>query len=187
MAGDQKEQFAYAASFKKYRTLESETIAALLWFIRRYVPSSPEARVIDIGCGPGQYALFLASETPAKIFATDLSRAMVLQGREQTNAHLVCWALSDACCLPFADESFDVLLLFMVLHQVSDPKKALQEAYSLLRPGGHCLIFTHSHRQLDQQTLFRFFPEARKVNKKRMPSLMKLKGLLPLSGSPSCG
>ena len=133
---------------------------------------------MDIGCGPGRYALLLASKTEAQIFATDLSRAMVQQGREQANANLVCWALSDACRLPFADESFDAILLFLVLHQVADPKKALQEAYRLLRPGGHCLISTHSHRQLDRQTLFRFFPEARKVNKKRMPSLAKLKDLL---------
>jgi len=62
--------------------------------------------------------------------------------------------------MPFADQSFDATLLFLVLHLVKDTKKALQETYRILRPGGHCLILTHSHSQLDRQTLFRFFPEA---------------------------
>ena len=51
-----------------------------------------------------------------------------------------------------------------------------------MRPGGHCLILTHSYSQLDRQTLFRFFPEARKLNKRRMLSLTKLKGLLRAIG-----
>jgi ubiquinone/menaquinone biosynthesis C-methylase UbiE len=80
--------------------------------------------------------------------------------------------------MPFAGERFDAALLFLVLHVVKDSKQALQEVYRILRPGGHCLILTHSHLQLDRQTVFRFFPEARKLQKKRMLSLTKLKELV---------
>ena len=174
MAGDQKAP-DYAASFGKYRSQTTETTAALIRAVLRYVPSSPGARVIDIGCGTGRYALQLASATEAQVFATDLSREMVEQGREKDNGEDVSWLLSDACRIPFADESFDVALLFLVLHVLKDSKKGLEEAYRILRPGGHCLILTHSHFQLDRQTLFRLFPEARKLNKRRMLSLTKLK------------
>jgi ubiquinone/menaquinone biosynthesis C-methylase UbiE len=168
----------YAGSFEKYRSQRTETTAALIQSVLWYVPSSPGARLIDIGCGPGQYALLLASATEAKIFATDLSRAMVERGQEKDNTQDVSWFLSDACRMPFTDESFDAALLFLVLHVVKDSKKALQEAYRILRPGGHCLILAHSHSQLDRQTIFRFFPEARKLNKRRMLSLTKLKELV---------
>jgi ubiquinone/menaquinone biosynthesis C-methylase UbiE len=168
----------YAASYGKYRTQTTETTAALLQSVLRYVPSSPRARVIDIGCGTGRYALLLASVSEAQIFATDLSRAMVEQGRDKDDSKDVCWFLSDACGIPFVGESVDVVLLFLVLHVVKDSKKALQEAYRILRSGGHCLILTHSYSQLDQQTIFRFFPEARKLNKRRMLSLTKLKRLV---------
>ena len=109
------------------------------------------------------------------LFANDLSREMVEQGRVRDNGGDVCWLLSDACRIPFADGNFDVALLFLVLHVLKNSMKGLQEAYRILRPGGHCLILTHSHFQLDRQTLFRLFPEARKLNKKRMLSLTKLK------------
>ena len=177
MAGDQKEP-DYAASFGKYRSQTTETTAALIRSVLRYVPSSPGTRVIDIGCGTGRYALRLASATEAKVFAADLSRAMVEQGRGKDNSDDVSWLLSDACRIPFADESFDMALLFLVLHVVKDSKKALQEAYRILRPGGNCLILAHSHPQLDRQTVFRLFPEARKLNKRRMLSLTKLKELV---------
>ena len=177
MAGDRKEP-DYADSFERYRSQAAETTAALIRSVLRYVPSSSGARVIDIGCGTGRYALLLASGTEAQVFATDLSRAMVEKAREKDKGQDVSWSLSDACRMPFAGESFDVALLFLVLHVVKDSKKALQETYRILRPGGYCLILTHSRTQLDRQTVFRFFPEARKLNKRRMLSLTKLKELV---------
>jgi ubiquinone/menaquinone biosynthesis C-methylase UbiE len=177
MADDQKET-DYAASFEKFRSQTTETTTALIRSVLLYVPSSPGARVIDIGCGTGRYALLLASMTEARVFATDLSWAMVEKGRQKDNAQNMSWSLSDACRIPFADESFDAALLFLVLHVLKDPKEALQEAYRILRPGGHCLILVHSHAQLDRQILFRFFPEARKLNKRRMLSLAKLRELV---------
>ena len=168
----------YAVSFEKYRSRTTVTTAAMIRSVLRYVPTSPGARVIDIGCGTGRYALLLASATEAPVFATDLSRAMVDKAREKDDGQDVSWFLSDACRMPFAGESFDVALLFLVLHVVKDSKTALQEAYRILRSGGHCLILTHSRPQLDRQTVFRFFPEARKLNKRRMLSLTKLKELV---------
>ena len=177
MAGDQKGP-DYATSFGKYRSQTTETTSALIRSVLRYVPTSPGARVIDIGCGTGRYALLLVSATEAQVFATDLSRAMVDKSREKDNGQDVSWFLSDACRMPFAGESFDVAFLFLVLHVVKDSKTALQEAYRILRPGGYCLILTHSRTQLDRQTVFRYFPEARKLNKRRMLSLTKLKELV---------
>jgi ubiquinone/menaquinone biosynthesis C-methylase UbiE len=176
MRAEEKEA-DYADSFEKYRSQETEGVAALVQAVLRYVPSSPRARVVDIGCGPGRYALVLASATEARIFATDLSPAMIRKGKEKDDARGVSWFLSDACHLPFSDRSFDVILLFLVLHVVKDVKKAMEEGYRILRPGGHCFVLTRSHWQLDRETLFRFFPEARKLNKRRMPSLTRLKAL----------
>jgi ubiquinone/menaquinone biosynthesis C-methylase UbiE len=181
MAGDPVE-LDYAASFGKYRSEKTDTTAALIRSILRYVPGSSGAKVIDIGCGTGRYALPLALACSAQVLAADLSRAMVEQGRGKDSGGAVSWFLSDACRMPFSGETFDVVLLFLVLHVVKDSSKALQEAYRILQPGGHCLILAHSHSQLDRQTLFRFFPEARKLNKRRMLSLTALKKLLRETG-----
>jgi ubiquinone/menaquinone biosynthesis C-methylase UbiE len=171
-------ELEYADSFEKYRSKTTEMTAALIRSVLRYVPFSPRAKVIDIGCGTGRYALLLDAATEAQIFATDLSMEMLEKGRHEDHAHHVSWFRCDACEMPFADESFDAALLFLVLHLVRDLKTALQEAHRILRPGGYCLIFAHSYSQLDRQTIFRFFPEARKLNKRRMLSLAKLQRLV---------
>jgi ubiquinone/menaquinone biosynthesis C-methylase UbiE len=177
MAGDRKEP-EYAVSFDKYRSHTTETTAALIRSVLRYVPSSPGARIIDIGCGTGRYALPLARATGVQVFATDLSWAMAGKGRAKDTAKDVSWSLSDACRIPFVDETFDAAFLFLVLHVVKDPRKALREAYRILRPGGHCLILAHTYSQMDRQTVLSFFPEARKLNKRRMLSLTKAKDLV---------
>jgi len=60
MAGGRKEP-DYADSFERYRSQTTETTSVLIRSVLRYVASSPRARVIDIGCGTGRYALLLAS------------------------------------------------------------------------------------------------------------------------------
>jgi len=48
---------------------------------------------------------------------------------------------ASAECLPYRDESFDVVLLHEVLEHVRDDRAAVTEAYRVLRPGGHIVIF----------------------------------------------
>ena len=43
----------------------------------------------------------------------------------------------DAAKLPFADDRFEVVLSFAVLHHVGDSRRAVAEAVRVLRPGGH--------------------------------------------------
>jgi SAM-dependent methyltransferase len=43
----------------------------------------------------------------------------------------------DAARLPFADDCFDVVLSFAMLHHVGDWQRAVAEAVRVLRPGGH--------------------------------------------------
>jgi SAM-dependent methyltransferase len=172
----------YAESFEKYRSGPTEGTAALMASVLRSVPSSSAARMIDIGCGTGRYTLPLASGSKGRVFATDLSWDMVIKGRQKDTGEQVFWLLADACRMPFMRGSFDAALLFLVLHLVKDPRQAVKEAYRVLCPGGHCFILAHSYSQLDRQTVFRWFPEARKLNKRRMLSLTKLKEMVRETG-----
>jgi ubiquinone/menaquinone biosynthesis C-methylase UbiE len=46
----------------------------------------------------------------------------------------------DATCLPFADGSFDAVLLVTVLGEIGDPAAALKEIARVLTPGGRVLV-----------------------------------------------
>jgi len=47
---------------------------------------------------------------------------------------------ADICDLPFADESFDFILCNHVLEHIPDDRKAMQELYRILRPGGTAIL-----------------------------------------------
>ena len=55
------------------------------------------------------------------------------------SAHFTC---QNACCLPYENRSFDLVLIGNALHIMDDPRKALGEIRRVLKPGGLLLAPT---------------------------------------------
>jgi SAM-dependent methyltransferase len=97
----------------------------------------PGMRVLDVAAGTGNAAL-PAARAGADVTASDLTPAWLAAGREQAEAQglQLDWVEADAQDLPFADESFDVVMssigaMFAPFHQdVAD------ELSRVCRPGG---------------------------------------------------
>ncbi len=103
--------------------------------IAEHIPLA-ERRILDVGCGVGQYVRQLR-ELPATVMGIDVERARVQRGSAEV-AGLVVGAAES---LPFAAESFDVVLLNEVLEHVADDRQALHEALRILAPGGHVVVY----------------------------------------------
>jgi SAM-dependent methyltransferase len=106
-----------------------------LQLIRDRIPLTGR-RVLDIGCGLGQYVRRIA-ELAGESYGIDIEAARVRAGGRVTPGLL----LGSADALPFADRSFDVILLNEVIEHVADERLTMREAARVLRPGGHLVIY----------------------------------------------
>jgi ubiquinone/menaquinone biosynthesis C-methylase UbiE len=93
-------------------------------------------RILDIGCGVGAFVRRLREFSP-QVCGTDIDAERVKEGSHQL-PHL---GLAVGEHLPFADETFDVILLHEVLEHVTDDLATLREARRVLAPGGKIVIF----------------------------------------------
>ena len=118
-----------------WRVLAGNTV--LPWSLQGY---EPHGDVLEIGAGSGAMAAqTLARHDDITMTVTDVDPAMLeaAAGRlvpfgDRATAHQ-----ADATALPFADESFDVVLSWVMLHHTVGWEQALAESVRVLRPGGH--------------------------------------------------
>jgi len=121
----------------RHRTEFAVTLRAL----KEFLPSTP-AKVIDIGGGPGRYALALA-ELSYDVTLVDLSEGNLTFSRQKSaeaNIHLAGIHQANAMDLSaFLTQSFDAALMLGPLYHLLLQEErilALQEAWRLLKPGG---------------------------------------------------
>lgn len=106
------------------------------------IGAGPEDRVLDVACGPGIVACELA-RIARHVTGSDLTPAMLEQARErQRSAGLdnLTWELGDATRLPYADDTFDLVVTRYSFHHLLDPQAALAEMQRVCRPGGKVAV-----------------------------------------------
>jgi len=108
------------------------------------VAAARPARVLEVGCGWGELAAWVARETGAEVVAVDLSPHMVELARESG----VDARVGDVQELPFDDGEFDVAVAAWMLYHVPDLGRGLAELARVLRPGGRLVVTTNSRFHL---------------------------------------
>ena len=92
---------------------------------------------LDVGCGNGAFTEeIIARSTPAAVTAVDPSDDQLGYARTRPGVKMTNFQVGDAQNLPFADSTFDVATMALVISFLPDPDKAAAEMARVVRPGG---------------------------------------------------
>ena len=96
-----------------------------------------ELKVLDVGTGPGFFALLLA-EAGYQVTAADVTEEMLKEAKKNTGvfAEKITWKLSDAQKLELGDCEFDAVFSRNVTWNLENPGQAYEEWVRVLKPGG---------------------------------------------------
>jgi ubiquinone/menaquinone biosynthesis C-methylase UbiE len=101
---------------------------------------SPGSRVIDIACGKGTTAVYIAEKYGCRVTAIDIDpelieEAKVLTRKKGLEERITCH-VGDALKLPFNENEFDAAVSQAMLVLVDDKNKAIREAKRVIKTGG---------------------------------------------------
>jgi ubiquinone/menaquinone biosynthesis C-methylase UbiE len=98
------------------------------------------SKVIDIACGKGTSAIYLAEKYGCSVEGVEISEQLVDEARKNAQQkglnNLVKFQVGDAVKLPFSDNQFDIAVSQAMLVLIEDQKKVIQEAMRIVKPGG---------------------------------------------------
>lgn len=98
----------------------------------------PNPRILDVGCGTADLSIAFSGLGP--VVGCDFCHPMLRIGAEKiaggAYSHKVSLMGADALALPFADDSFDVVVSAFVLRNLADIESGFRETRRVLRPGG---------------------------------------------------
>lgn len=96
---------------------------------------------LDLGCADGYYTVGLVERGADSAVGAEVDQQLVDCASAMPHPSAVTYAFTGAT-LPFADASFDGVLLNEVLEHVDDERATLREVRRVLRPGGHLAVFS---------------------------------------------
>ena len=100
--------------------------------------------VLELATGTGLIAKHIVNAA-AHIEATDSSAQMVLEAKRDNHSAKLHFSVQDMFHLPYADKSFDVVIVSNALHIVPQPENALAEIRRVLKDEGILIAPTFTH------------------------------------------
>ena len=107
-------------------------------------PVAKARTVLELAAGTGLIAKNIV-RAASHIEVTDASEKMIAEAKRNNRSAKLHFSVRDMFCLPYADKSFDVVIVSNALHIVPQPEKALAEIRRVLKDDGVLIAPTFTH------------------------------------------
>jgi SAM-dependent methyltransferase len=143
--------------------------------------TSPTHRVLEVGCGTGNYVIALHEMIGCPCWGIDPSPEMLAQAKDRATA--VEFRLGQAEQIDFAPSSLDLVYSVDVIHHVQDRPAYYCEASRVLESSGKVCTATDSEWIIrHRQPLSTYFPETIAPEIARYPRIAALKEMMASAG-----
>jgi ubiquinone/menaquinone biosynthesis C-methylase UbiE len=115
---------------------------AILRRLRARLIKNVHGQVLEIGAGTGANLPYYTGE--ARVFALDASADMLRMARRRPCQTCATATQADGQILPFANNTFDMVLATLVFCSVSNPLQAMAEIKRVMKHGGLLLLMEHT-------------------------------------------
>ena len=130
-----------AGRYDRFMRNDREAYEKMYGLIRPVVKAKT---VLEVATGTGLIAKSIVNAA-AHIEATDASAKMILEAKRDNRSAKLHFSVQDMFRLPYAEESFDVVIVSNALHIVPQPENALQEIKRVLKDDGVLIAPTFTH------------------------------------------
>lgn len=101
--------------------------------------------ILDIGTGPGLFPIEMAKNCPnVRIMGIDIESELLIDGARRAKKNgvdeRVSFLKASAECLPFLDNTFDMVISTMSFHQWKNRQTGVNEMRRVLKPGGQAMV-----------------------------------------------
>jgi ubiquinone/menaquinone biosynthesis C-methylase UbiE len=168
---------AVAREYSRHRRVHPEVLRRLL--LDGEIDRA--SRVLEIGCGTGNYTAAIHRATGCESWGVDPSGAMLQKAMVQCPTARLQVGRAEALGVPVA--AFDLHFSVDVIHHVTDRAAYFREARRVLAPGGRLCTVTDSEEIIrTRRPLAEYFPETVEAELRRYPRLDDLKALMRQAG-----
>ncbi len=157
-----------AERYDAARRLPEATLALWMDTLKRHVFSPSVDSILDLGAGTGIWSALLGQRYNAGVVALEPSEAMREIGGRHAS-HRVMWLKGIAERIPTSGASFSLVWMSQVFHHLDNRAAALQEIRRVLKPRGFLAIRNATRENDDETGWFACFPEARQLDRSRIP------------------
>lgn len=168
-----------ATEYARHRQLHPGVLRGLV----ETAALSAASRVLEVGCGTGNYAVALTSSVGCAGWGIDPSPAMLKRANERAHGDRLVFRLGRAERLDVAPAACDLVYSVDVIHHVADRPAFFREAARVLVPNGRLCTVTDSESDIRRRLpLSAYFPETVAVELARYPSLGTLRAEMADAG-----